>query len=112
MRVVRVDWQKRARWGVMQGGEVVLYSHAPYLGGEPTGEQIPWDDSAILAPCEPTKVVCVGRNYAAHAAELGNELPERPLLFLKPPSSLLPPEVRWCSPHQVNGSTSRESWPL
>ncbi|MGH7481645.1 MAG: fumarylacetoacetate hydrolase family protein [Longimicrobiales bacterium] len=37
----------------------------------------------------PTKIVCVGRNYVAHARELGNELPERPLLFLKPPSSLI-----------------------
>jgi 2-keto-4-pentenoate hydratase/2-oxohepta-3-ene-1,7-dioic acid hydratase in catechol pathway len=38
----------------------------------------------------PTKIICVGRNYAAHAAELGNELPERPLLFLKPPSAIIP----------------------
>jgi 2-keto-4-pentenoate hydratase/2-oxohepta-3-ene-1,7-dioic acid hydratase in catechol pathway len=37
----------------------------------------------------PTKIVCVGRNYAAHARELGNAVPERPLLFLKPPSSLI-----------------------
>jgi 2-keto-4-pentenoate hydratase/2-oxohepta-3-ene-1,7-dioic acid hydratase in catechol pathway len=37
----------------------------------------------------PSKIVCVGRNYAAHAAELGNELPPRPLLFLKPPSALI-----------------------
>ncbi|HEX6132342.1 MAG TPA: fumarylacetoacetate hydrolase family protein [Longimicrobiales bacterium] len=40
-------------------------------------------------PLRPTKIVCVGRNYAAHARELGNEIPERPLLFLKPPSSLI-----------------------
>ena len=39
----------------------------------------------------PSKIVCVGRNYAAHARELGNSVPERPLLFLKPPSTLLPP---------------------
>jgi 2-keto-4-pentenoate hydratase/2-oxohepta-3-ene-1,7-dioic acid hydratase in catechol pathway len=39
----------------------------------------------------PTKIVCVGRNYAAHARELGNDVPARPLLFLKPPSSLLGP---------------------
>jgi 2-keto-4-pentenoate hydratase/2-oxohepta-3-ene-1,7-dioic acid hydratase in catechol pathway len=45
----------------------------------------------ILAPCEPSKIVCVGRNYAAHAAELGNELPKEPLIFLKPPSSLVGP---------------------
>src|SRR6185369_16177052 len=39
----------------------------------------------------PSKIVCVGRNYAAHAKELGNEVPKEPLLFLKPPSSLLDP---------------------
>jgi 2-keto-4-pentenoate hydratase/2-oxohepta-3-ene-1,7-dioic acid hydratase in catechol pathway len=37
----------------------------------------------------PSKIVCVGRNYAAHAKELGNEVPKQPLLFLKPPSSLI-----------------------
>jgi 2-keto-4-pentenoate hydratase/2-oxohepta-3-ene-1,7-dioic acid hydratase in catechol pathway len=42
----------------------------------------------FLPPCEPTKVVCVGRNYADHAAELGNDVPDRPLLFLKPPNTL------------------------
>jgi 2-keto-4-pentenoate hydratase/2-oxohepta-3-ene-1,7-dioic acid hydratase in catechol pathway len=45
----------------------------------------------ILAPCEPSKIVCVGRNYAAHAAELGNEMPKEPLIFLKPPSSIVGP---------------------
>lgn len=39
----------------------------------------------------PSKIVCVGRNYAAHAAELGNPLPERPMLFLKPPSAIVGP---------------------
>jgi 2-keto-4-pentenoate hydratase/2-oxohepta-3-ene-1,7-dioic acid hydratase in catechol pathway len=45
-----------------------------------------------MAPVEPTKIVCIGRNYAAHAAELGNEVPKEPLMFLKPPSSLIGPE--------------------
>jgi 2-keto-4-pentenoate hydratase/2-oxohepta-3-ene-1,7-dioic acid hydratase in catechol pathway len=40
---------------------------------------------------QPTKIVCIGRNYAAHARELGNEVPPEPLIFLKPPSALLPP---------------------
>lgn len=39
----------------------------------------------------PTKIVCIGRNYADHAKELGNEVPKEPLIFLKPPSALLPP---------------------
>lgn len=40
-------------------------------------------------PGRPTKIVCIGRNYAAHARELGNDMPERPLVFLKPPSSVI-----------------------
>jgi 2-keto-4-pentenoate hydratase/2-oxohepta-3-ene-1,7-dioic acid hydratase in catechol pathway len=49
------------------------------------------DSAELLAPVRPSKMVCVGRNYRAHAAELGNEAPKEPLLFLKPPSSLLDP---------------------
>jgi 2-keto-4-pentenoate hydratase/2-oxohepta-3-ene-1,7-dioic acid hydratase in catechol pathway len=45
----------------------------------------------LLAPVSPSKIVCVGRNYRDHAAELGNDVPTEPLLFLKPPSSLLAP---------------------
>ncbi len=43
----------------------------------------------LLPPCSPSKIVCVGRNYAEHAKELGNEVPKEPLIFLKPPSSLI-----------------------
>ncbi len=46
----------------------------------------------LLAPVVPSKIVCVGRNYAAHAAELGNEMPKEPMIFLKPPSSVIGPE--------------------
>jgi 2-keto-4-pentenoate hydratase/2-oxohepta-3-ene-1,7-dioic acid hydratase in catechol pathway len=47
----------------------------------------------LLAPVTPSKIVCIGRNYKDHAAELGNDLPSEPLLFLKPPSSLLAPNA-------------------
>jgi 2-keto-4-pentenoate hydratase/2-oxohepta-3-ene-1,7-dioic acid hydratase in catechol pathway len=46
-------------------------------------------DGALLPPCVPSKIVCVGRNYAEHAKELGNEVPAEPTIFLKPPSSLI-----------------------
>jgi 2-keto-4-pentenoate hydratase/2-oxohepta-3-ene-1,7-dioic acid hydratase in catechol pathway len=52
------------------------------------GVDVP-DGAKLLAPCSPTKIVCVGRNYVDHAKELGNPVPVEPLLFLKPPSSLL-----------------------
>ncbi|ELZ26162.1 2-keto-4-pentenoate hydratase [Halogeometricum pallidum JCM 14848] len=46
------------------------------------------DEVDVLPPCEPTKLVCIGRNYAEHADEMDNDLPDRPLLFLKPPNAL------------------------
>lgn len=52
-------------------------------------EPAPLSEFKLLAPVTPSKIVCVGRNYKEHAAELGNEVPKEPLLFLKPPSSLL-----------------------
>ena len=54
--------------------------------------EFPFDAVTLLAPCVPTKIVCVGRNYAAHAAELGNDVPEQPLLFFKPPSAVIGPD--------------------
>ena len=51
----------------------------------------PLSSLTLLAPVTPSKIVCIGRNYREHAAELGNEAPKEPLLFLKAPSSLLPP---------------------
>jgi 2-keto-4-pentenoate hydratase/2-oxohepta-3-ene-1,7-dioic acid hydratase in catechol pathway len=49
------------------------------------------DEAPLLAPVAPSKIVCVGRNYREHAAELGNEVPAEPLLFLKAPSAIIPP---------------------
>src|SRR3954467_2796025 len=54
-------------------------------------EPIALEEATLLAPVRPSKIVCVGRNYRDHAAELGNEVPTEPLLFFKPPSSLLAP---------------------
>jgi len=54
-------------------------------------DPIPLADASLLTPVLPSKIVCVGRNYKAHAAELGNPIPEQPLVFFKPPSSLADP---------------------
>jgi 2-keto-4-pentenoate hydratase/2-oxohepta-3-ene-1,7-dioic acid hydratase in catechol pathway len=83
----------------LAGGRALLLSAAPWLGGTPTGETLDGVDAEgqgqaarRLAPVAPSKILCVGRNYRAHAKELGNEVPVEPLLFLKPPSSLLDPD--------------------
>jgi len=62
----------------LDGGEVRESSEAPV-------------GAALLVPCQPTKIVCIGRNYSEHAKELGNEAPPEPIIFLKPPSALLAP---------------------
>ena len=73
----------------------ILDDHLGPLDGSPFGEYfrkeavLPLAEARLLAPCLPSKVICVGRNYAAHAKEHGAEVPEVPLLFLKPPSSLI-----------------------
>ena len=54
-------------------------------------EPMPLSAATLLAPVTPSKIVCVGRNYRDHAKELGNDVPTEPLLFFKPPSSLLAP---------------------
>ncbi|MFN8412957.1 MAG: fumarylacetoacetate hydrolase family protein [Anaerolineales bacterium] len=49
----------------------------------------PISELKLVAPCQPSKILCVGRNYVEHAKELGNEVPKVPLIFLKPPSSII-----------------------
>lgn len=56
------------------------------------GRAWPLVEIKLLPPSTPSKIVCVGRNYREHAAELGNEVPKEPLIFLKPPSSVIAPE--------------------
>jgi 2-keto-4-pentenoate hydratase/2-oxohepta-3-ene-1,7-dioic acid hydratase in catechol pathway len=53
--------------------------------------KIPLADVKLLAPAQPGKIICIGRNYAEHAKELGNDVPKVPLIFLKPPSSVINP---------------------
>jgi 2-keto-4-pentenoate hydratase/2-oxohepta-3-ene-1,7-dioic acid hydratase in catechol pathway len=82
----------------LEAGAAHVLSDAPWLGGRRTGERLEGFDAEgkgparRLAPVLPSKILCVGRNYRAHAKELGSEAPEEPLLFLKPPSSLLDPD--------------------
>jgi len=91
-RVVRFEDGDKASWGrVNATGMVEVLDRAPWEGGAPTGRELPLDGCTLLAPVTPTKIVCVGRNYAAHAKELGNQVPTEPLIFLKPPSSVIGP---------------------
>ena len=80
------------RYGVVAGETVYPLTEAEYFNSQ----EVPRSQAALavseirlLAPVKPSKVVCVGRNYREHAAELGNKMPEEPLLFLKAPSAVI-----------------------
>lgn len=68
------------------------FTEDPWAVGPPEGFQaMRMSVARVLAPIAPRKIVCVGRNYREHAAELGNEVPKEPLLFLKAPSAVIGP---------------------
>ncbi len=71
------------------GSELLGLQAAPWHALERTKTRRPIREGRLLVPVEPSKILCVGRNYRAHAEELGHAVPSEPLFFMKPPSSLL-----------------------
>ena len=78
--------------GILSGQAVRGISGDMLAKWEETGKSWPLADVKLLIPVVPGKIVCLGRNYADHAAEFNNAPPKEPLIFLKPPSSLLAPD--------------------
>ncbi len=80
-------------YGILEGDFVRPLIDADAFGSLPRtrADKFSLTDVRLLAPVTPSKIVCVGRNYKEHAAELGNAMPFEPLLFLKPPSSVIGP---------------------
>jgi 2-keto-4-pentenoate hydratase/2-oxohepta-3-ene-1,7-dioic acid hydratase in catechol pathway len=78
-------------FGVIEGDFIRPLIDADAIGSRPRtrSEKIPLAEARLLAPVAPSKIVCVGRNYTEHAAELGNKMPSEPLLFLKAPSAII-----------------------
>lgn len=91
MRFAKFALAGEARWGIVDGPELlVLRGHPLFASAEATGERVALKDVLLLPPTLPTtKIVCIGKNYADHAAEMGGELPPEPLIFLKPSTSLI-----------------------
>src|SRR5207249_9711840 len=79
-------------YGLLEIGQIREIAGAPWGEWSRGSRTWPLADVRLLAPVEPSKIVCVGRNYAAHAAEFGNEVPKEPLIFLKPSTSIIGPE--------------------
>ncbi|CAI9386432.1 fumarylacetoacetate hydrolase family protein [Microbacterium sp. T2.11-28] len=93
MKVARFRHDEVIRFGIVDGADLVVLAGDPLFAGfDTTGERVPLADAVLLAPVIPrSKVVCVGKNYRDHAAEMGGEAPAEPLLFLKPNTSVIGP---------------------
>ncbi len=88
-------------YGLLQPDRRVQVLDAPpWRNGQGTEQMLALADYTLLAPCAPSKVIAVGRNYAKHAAELNNDIPERPLLFMKPPTAVIAHEAAIYYPAQ------------
>lgn len=88
MRVVRIFQDEDVRYGLADESSVTLISDEPFAAWEPEGV-VSLPHAQLLAPVVPTKVVCVGINYRAHAEEMGHALPDEPVIFLKPPTAVI-----------------------
>ena len=92
MRYVKLLRDGKGVWGVLQGDLVRTLTRPPFEEICYDGESLPLEACRLLAPCEATKIVCVGKNYYDHAVEMGEGVPEQPILFLKAPNTLNHPE--------------------
>ncbi|WP_448072829.1 fumarylacetoacetate hydrolase family protein [Georgenia yuyongxinii] len=96
MRIARFTTGDNPRYGILdeETDELIVLKDDPIYGdiAATTGERVQVADVRLLSPVIPrSKVVAIGRNYADHAAEMGNEIPEEPVVFLKPNTSVIGP---------------------
>lgn len=92
MKIARFRLNDELHFGIVDGPELVVLKGHPLVNSyETTGQRVPLKEVKLLAPTMPSKVVCIGKNFAAHAAEIGEDVPAEPLIFLKPNSAIVGP---------------------
>ncbi len=101
-RYVRVKTTSgQTYYGRLQlNGTVEVLDAPPWLDGKITEQILTESEYDLLAPCAPSKIVAIGKNYTAHAAEMDSEVPKEPLIFLKPPSAIIAQEQTIIHPQQ------------
>ncbi len=101
-RYVRVKTiQEQVYYGLLRlDRSVGVFNAPPWLGGQLTDIDLKPDTYSLLAPCAPSKIVAVGKNYLKHAVEMGTPVPREPLLFLKPPTTIIADEAAIKYPKQ------------
>lgn len=94
MKFIRYARGRHTGWAAVEGELARPLEQPPWHGLTPCSDVLPMEELTLLAPAAPTKIVAVGKNYRDHAEEMGEGMPENPVLFLKPPSALNDPGGR------------------
>lgn len=102
MRFVRVSRSDTTCWGVLEGETVRSLTQAPFDGIFFDGTELPLSECKLLAPCQPGKIILVGKNYYDHAVEMNEGIPEYPILFMKGPNAVNDPEGEIRAPDFVS----------
>ncbi len=93
MKIVRFNADNKTRYGILEGEDIHALSGTPYRRIARTGLSYKVDNVRLLAPCKPSKVVALGVNYRSHGEEMSSRIPEEPLIFIKPSTSVIGPEA-------------------
>ncbi|HUO46454.1 MAG TPA: fumarylacetoacetate hydrolase family protein [Acidimicrobiia bacterium] len=102
MKIVRFRTGDDIAYGLAEASGVTVYRGSPFVAWEATETMVPWGAVQLLSPVIPSKVVAVGRNYVEHADEVGAEVPEEPIIFLKPATSVIGPDAQVVYPRDSN----------
>ena len=93
MKIVRIRTEEGISYGGAEPEGIRVYQGSPLVAWEPSDVVVPFEEAHLLAPVFPTKVVAVGKNYAEHAEEMGSDVPESPIIFIKPATAVVGPGV-------------------
>jgi 2-keto-4-pentenoate hydratase/2-oxohepta-3-ene-1,7-dioic acid hydratase in catechol pathway len=105
MKIIRFSFGKKTSYGILNNQTIKAIRGNPFNDIRYSGAICKLSDVKLLAPCVPSKIVCLGLNYHSHAKELKSQIPQAPLLFLKPPTAVIGPEEKIIYPemsHQVD----------
>ena len=92
MKYAKIEISGSAVWGIIENDMVNLLDKSVFDDGKPTDKLLKLSECRLLAPCEPSKIVAIGKNYSDHAKEFGGEEPEKPIIFIKPSTCLNDPD--------------------
>jgi len=106
MKLCHFEYKNEKHWGAVKNDSIFPLDDLENIAEQSDAVKLTKytkiENVKLLAPASPSKIVCVGRNYAEHAAELGNEIPKEPLLFLKAPSAIISEGEAIVIPEQSN----------